>query len=212
MERFVPRQSTSGVNHDAQDTRDAIIRAARHLFMAQGLRAISTRQIADACGITQPALYHYFPDKVSLYRAVIEDELEQHRNALGRICQRNEPMAERLRAAARYFLQDTGTDFSMMQHDLRQELGDDERQHISGLFRESMVAPLAAIFAEGATNGILRSPTEGGSDPVTCAYFFMSLVQTTVLRNRAVPLSYAQQQEAADTLVTILLHGLIKTP
>jgi AcrR family transcriptional regulator len=42
------------------ETRCLILQAAHRPFMEQGYRAVSTRQIAAACGITQPALYRHF--------------------------------------------------------------------------------------------------------------------------------------------------------
>ena len=55
--------------------RSEILAAARSLFMSRGYRAVSTRDIADAVGLTQPALYHHFGGKEALYVAVMEDEL-----------------------------------------------------------------------------------------------------------------------------------------
>ncbi|MBK8049042.1 MAG: helix-turn-helix transcriptional regulator [Anaerolineales bacterium] len=43
------------------DSHDAILSAAKHLFMQQGFRGISMRQIAEAVGVTKAALYYHFP-------------------------------------------------------------------------------------------------------------------------------------------------------
>jgi AcrR family transcriptional regulator len=49
------------------DSRQAILEAAAEAFMRDGLNA-STRDIAAKAGVTQSALYHYFPTKQDLLR------------------------------------------------------------------------------------------------------------------------------------------------
>jgi len=48
---------------DRAETRKVVLQAARRLFLEFGFHAVSTRQIAEACGLTQPALYHHFANK-----------------------------------------------------------------------------------------------------------------------------------------------------
>jgi AcrR family transcriptional regulator len=53
-------------------TRSALLGAARELFGEQGYVATSTEEIVAKAGVTKGALYHHFPDKESLFRAVFE--------------------------------------------------------------------------------------------------------------------------------------------
>jgi AcrR family transcriptional regulator len=48
------------------ERREEILDAALRLFSAKGLQTVSTRQIAEAAGISQPALYAYFATKDDL--------------------------------------------------------------------------------------------------------------------------------------------------
>lgn len=57
------------------DSRQAILSAARRLFMEQGFRGIAMRQIAEAVGVTKAALYYHFHDKEELFVAVVESYL-----------------------------------------------------------------------------------------------------------------------------------------
>jgi len=45
---------------------------AGRLFAAQGFAATSTRQIAEAAGIRQPTLFHYYPTKLDVLRELSE--------------------------------------------------------------------------------------------------------------------------------------------
>ncbi|TFV88890.1 TetR/AcrR family transcriptional regulator [Blastococcus sp. CT_GayMR16] len=63
----------------AEETRTALIAAARRLFVEKGYFATSTEEIVSAAGVgTRGALYHHFADKKALFLAVfeqVEDDL-----------------------------------------------------------------------------------------------------------------------------------------
>ena len=53
-------------------TQRALISAARRLWGERGYAEVSTPEIAEAAGVTRGAMYHQYPDKAALFRAVIE--------------------------------------------------------------------------------------------------------------------------------------------
>lgn len=48
------------------ERREEILDHAQRLFAAHGVQSVSTRQIADAVGVSQPTLYAYFPRRSDL--------------------------------------------------------------------------------------------------------------------------------------------------
>lgn len=54
--------------------RARLIETARRLFVAHGYSGTSTPMIVAEAGVTRGALYHHFPDKQAIFRAVIEAE------------------------------------------------------------------------------------------------------------------------------------------
>ncbi|MCK9483399.1 MAG: TetR/AcrR family transcriptional regulator [Candidatus Marinimicrobia bacterium] len=57
---------------DENVTRDKILLTAAKLFADKGFEATSMREIAEACQVTKPALYYYFPDKKALFIEIVK--------------------------------------------------------------------------------------------------------------------------------------------
>lgn len=64
---------------NSEQTKKAILEAARHCFALKGVAGTSTREIAKTAGVTQPLILHYFASKDSLYSAVIQDIIDSYK-------------------------------------------------------------------------------------------------------------------------------------
>jgi len=60
----------------AAERREAILREGLRCFAAHGFNGTTTREVAAGVGITEAALYRYFPSKESLYSAIIARKIE----------------------------------------------------------------------------------------------------------------------------------------
>jgi AcrR family transcriptional regulator len=73
------------VNHD--DMRIRLLDAAGEMFAARGYSATGMRDLAAAAGVSTGSLYHYFPDKRTLFEQLVERtvdaDLEDLEGALG---------------------------------------------------------------------------------------------------------------------------------
>lgn len=56
----------------AETTRDAIVAAAVPVFGRYGFRKTTMDLLAQAAGVSRPAVYQYFPNKTAVFRAVTE--------------------------------------------------------------------------------------------------------------------------------------------
>ena len=81
-----------------------ILAASAQLFASQGYPGTAMSQVAAACGLSKPALYHYVPDKAELLARICEAHVEKLALLVREVlAQRLEP-TEQLRELVRRFL------------------------------------------------------------------------------------------------------------
>jgi AcrR family transcriptional regulator len=76
----------------SEDRKKQIITEAMRLFAHYGYDLVTIKQLADACGISEPALYRHFDSKEAIYGAVL-DSLKSTLDYL--------PLFERLQSESR---------------------------------------------------------------------------------------------------------------
>jgi AcrR family transcriptional regulator len=87
-----------------EQTRQALMDAARRLFVEKGYAETATPDIVAEAGVTRGALYHHFEDKKALFRAVIEREATDVAGEIERRTKRQTaPRDALLKGAAAYF-------------------------------------------------------------------------------------------------------------
>lgn len=81
--------------HDQQ--RAHILQGATQLFARHGYASTSMNQVADACGLSKAALYHYFRDKDAMLVSITEEHVLHLRAIVDDVVAQPLPPAERLR-------------------------------------------------------------------------------------------------------------------
>ncbi|GAB3894794.1 TetR/AcrR family transcriptional regulator [Kibdelosporangium lantanae] len=66
------RPRATGESAGERDSRQDLLEAAASLFIANGYAATSTRAIAEAAGLRQASLYHYFGGKDEILATLLE--------------------------------------------------------------------------------------------------------------------------------------------
>jgi TetR/AcrR family transcriptional regulator, regulator of cefoperazone and chloramphenicol sensitivity len=74
------RGATSPSSRKGERTRQRILDAALNAFGEASFRAVTTRQIAEAAGVSLPTLQYYFDDKEGLYRACALAIVQRYRD------------------------------------------------------------------------------------------------------------------------------------
>lgn len=196
-----------------EETRQQILREASVLFMELGYRAVSTRMVAAACGLTQPALYHHFSGKQDLYVAVLMEELTRLRDGLTAIMGLDQTSEERLVRAASFLTERTDVDHALMAHDIRWELSPERRMHVGGAFMQSLVEPMAAILGDAAADGVMWTPEEIGLPMPLVVMHFLNVVRFVVTSARDSPVQGMEQAVAlhrnrSALVLTLFLEGM----
>lgn len=60
----------------SERSRRAVLDAALSLFSHQGYRATTMREIADRAGVSTGNVYHHFPDKEAIFRALLDEYMQ----------------------------------------------------------------------------------------------------------------------------------------
>lgn len=60
-----------------EERRGALLEAAREVFARKGLAASKMTDLAAAAGISYGLVYHYFPDKESVFAALVEEAVQE---------------------------------------------------------------------------------------------------------------------------------------
>ena len=96
---------------DALATRHALLDAAEHVFLAQGVAGTSLNDIAQAAGTTRGAIYWHFKDKADLFNAMMDRVAMPLQSALGLVdAQPEEDPLPGLKKALRAALRQAVTD------------------------------------------------------------------------------------------------------
>ncbi|RPK66926.1 HTH-type transcriptional repressor KstR2 [Streptomyces sp. ADI96-15] len=96
----MPQNKPGNPEGDGTPVPRRLLAAATRLFADQGYDRTSVQEIVEAAGVTKGALYHYFGSKEDLLQEVYARLLRLQQERLDMYAGSQEPVEERLRAAA----------------------------------------------------------------------------------------------------------------
>jgi AcrR family transcriptional regulator len=178
-----------------------ILSVAAQLFAAQGYPGSSMSQLAAACGLSKPALYHYVPDKAELLARICETHVEKLAALVREVQQQSLEPEQQLRALVQRFL----AVYTAARHEHRvltedlKFLPEPRQQRIRALERE-VVAGFSAALSQ------LRPQLAAAqlAKPVTMLLFGM--INWTYTWHR--PEGLLGDAQLAEIVTALLLGGL----
>ncbi len=186
--------------------RDRILQVAEEMFASQGYRAVSIRDIARACGVTNAALYYHFPSKEALFREVLLRHLDQLRERMVAAAQAHERFRDQLQAMLEVYAT-TLSRHRVSMFAWRRELlalkeaSPDERKALIQQAQRAVLDPLAAVLQEAIQRGELRP----AAPPTTLAAMLAGLVSGALYAQRTP--SSEEVRQAVQQAVDIFLYG-----
>lgn len=95
-----------------EDQRELILQHAAELFAQRGYSATSMNGVAEACGLSKPALYHYFRDKYDLLVNIAENHVVRLQALVREVTNKSLEPEARLRELIRRFV----VEYAQAQH------------------------------------------------------------------------------------------------
>ncbi len=190
-------------------TREAILEAARHLFLRQGYHATGMREIAHDSGISLSSLYNHFTSKEQIFR-----ELLAERNLYGAISNalqraRGDSVAELLESGFAEIMADLSghEDFLLL---VFIDVLEFQASHAAVLAGEA-IGHVLAFFQRvqelGRQTGELRDVSPILMARTYMGMIFSSFIIENVLRGIPIPLRTRNWQQGT---IDILLHGVLQ--
>ena len=139
--------------------RDAILDTSAKLFSQQGYKEVSIRDIAQACGMTNAALYYHFKNKEDLFLAMLERDHEQTLVALRAAANGPGDLRADLKQLVACYAEVTcqrRQSFQTLWRDLR-NVEDVRGQKLFGEMRSSFLRPLEERLAQAQADGEIQS-------------------------------------------------------
>ena len=182
--------------------REAVVEAARDLFVERDYDQVSTEEILERSGVSRGALYHHFPAKLDLFRAVFE---ASERRLIELVAAEMSPLEnpfEALLGGARAYLRQSETNEELRRIGLTQSravLGwEGWRAVATELGIGVMLAGVTAAIAAG------ELPPR---DPETTAMVLLgALIEAAMLIVFAA--DRAAARESSEAVIVDLLEGL----
>ena len=186
---------------------EAVLEVATDLFVERGFNGTTMEAVAQAAAIGKQALYMRFPDKETLFAAVIErlkdDEVFQHLPPADDL-----PLEEGFRNHLRAIMADSAQPKSVLVCKLVMREG----HRFPGLVSligdvslERFIGPLAAYLDERRRQGEIRD-----IDTLATAGMCADLIFAEITRAmfRDVPLSAEEVVRAADGIAELVFRGI----
>ncbi|KAA9148549.1 TetR/AcrR family transcriptional regulator [Amycolatopsis acidicola] len=180
-----------------------LLAAATKLFARKGFDRASVQEIVAAAGVTKGAMYHYFGSKDDLLSEIYGRVLRLQTEQLEKVAASGEPVADRLRQAARDVVVSTiGNldDTKIFQQSIHL-LAPDKRKAVRAS-RRHYHEQFRALVEEGQRDGVFRADTPAD---IVVDFYFGSVHHLGTWYRADGKLSAAQVGERyADLLLTSL--------
>ncbi|BDZ30356.1 TetR/AcrR family transcriptional regulator [Lactiplantibacillus sp. WILCCON 0030] len=188
-------------------THQAILDAARTLFLKHGYAATSTRDIANAIGITQPALYHHFKDKEVIFLAVITTVGGEIKTGLDQILsQPNQVPLEQLTDVSLLLTHKHPADIFTLIHTSFKDLSREHIGQLAGIFRNDYVQPLQVFFAQP------NIQLQAGVTPAMAANFYLTSLSPLFNSFHRIGDPDADERTQIQTLLKMIMFGVATAP
>ncbi|REF36209.1 TetR/AcrR family transcriptional regulator [Thermasporomyces composti] len=185
------------------ERRARILDAAAEVFAERGFDGATTAAICRRAGIGSGTLFHYFPDKKSIFHALFADDSEATKAFLEQL-DRSDPLAALFAVIDHRTADATHPVVPGLLMALLVQLGrDPELAAIVDRDEQMVNAVMADLIRKAARRGQVRPPT----DPETAARWISALIDAVYLQAGRPGVDPAREVEVLRVVVTRFLDA-----
>ena len=192
---------------ETEGSRAAILEAAKHLFMQDGFRGISMRQIAEAVGVTKAALYYHFQDKEDLFVAIVEQYLVEMAALIDQVTAEQAGARQQISDLVRRILAQPPQQRSIIRL-ASQEMGNvgpQNRARFLAIYHDQFIGRIRALLQAGMNRGELRP-----LDPNVATWTLLGMMYPYF--HPAPPTQMTPTPALIEQLLQIYFDGLASRP
>ena len=138
--------------------RERILESAEQLFTEHGYQMVSIRQIADACGVTNAALYYHFDNKKALFLEVIKQHAARLGVRMRKAGEQGGSYQERITTMAQEYMKlmsNRRSLFHLLRHQRKDFQKEKPPKHFINIFNTAL-GPIEEVLQEAIEAGELR--------------------------------------------------------
>jgi AcrR family transcriptional regulator len=184
--------------------RQCILEQAQQLFFAHGYHGVSIRDIVQACGLSNAALYYHFGSKQNLYVEVIRGFVSSVVRPVQEAVAGNGSSRERLTAMVLAFAQSSAesqTELHMLLRDLTHCEGEEIQQLIPEVMAQ-ILAPFAAVLEDGIAASEVRLV-----DVRRTSFLLLGMLNALAARRMRGPVAETLAEDV-DLAISTLYEGI----
>jgi AcrR family transcriptional regulator len=180
-----------------------MLKQAQHLFSQHGYHGASIRDIAQACGLSNAALYYHFGNKQNLFFEVLREYIATVAQQLRAAGAGEGTCRQRLVRIAQAYAEIILESQSEMQTWLRDlaQFDREEIQHLLPDARDQIQSTISTVLEEGIAAGEIRP-----LDTYRVGVLFLGMVSSLAAR-RLYNTARATLKEDTDLVVSIFFAG-----
>jgi AcrR family transcriptional regulator len=195
-------------NMAIRDQRQAqILEAACEVYLEHGARGTEMKLVAERAGVGKGTVYHYFPGKRDLLRALFESSLEDAKARMAEVMSGGGDPLELLRRFCRGQLLTLIREphlfrfFKSAFEEASIIFGDEAEAVLDG-YREAVQVPVMRLFQQAAESGEIVPM----SDPTTVRLFWGAMIGAVTVYFEGTEID--NEEELADRALGLLFDGI----
>ena len=183
--------------------REKILESAKSLFIEHGYHGLAMREIAEALGVTKPALYYHFKDKEELFLAILQKNLDDIETGIDAILAKQVSSKEAIYLFIQHVLNQTAEDRAVIVLEIQEakQLSPSARANFYQTYQEKFIQKLQSIFSQGVNNGEFRK-----IDPAFATWTLLGILYPYMAMGREP--SDSLSEENIKMIFDIFMNGI----